>query len=145
MNPSLVARQVTDTFIMMNFEITFKGIKKWFTMAGFPMDDVLLFRSLLMPGTIDPEQQAELLWLILHRYEDVFFQVNACMLGDTDDDSNSPIHQLLLQLLRKRTLYGEKDTVIDLYLIIQKDRKQEKAIYPSLHQMFDQDQKPAEG
>lgn len=141
MKPVFVERQVSNTFVMLNFEITFKGIQKWLSMAGHTMDDAKLFQSLLMPENIDPEQQAELLWLILHRYEDVFFQVNACMLGDADDDANSPIHQLLLQMLSRRTLVGEKDTLLDLYLIIHEDRKAEKPLYCSLHHMFDQ--KPA--
>ncbi|QQZ64623.1 hypothetical protein JI735_33780 (plasmid) [Paenibacillus sonchi] len=138
MKPIYVQRQVSDTFVMLNFEITFKGIQKWLSMAGHTMDDAALFRALLMPGNIEPEQQSELLWLILHRYEDVFFQVNACMLDDTDDDASSPIHQLMLHMLNKRTLYGEQNTLLDLYLLIQEDRKADDPIYPTLHHMFDQ-------
>lgn len=139
MNPVYIERQVRDTFVMLNFEITFHGIQKWLSMAGHTMDDASLFRALLMPGNIDPEQQSELLWLILHRYEDVFFQVNACMLGDSDDEASSPVHQLLLKLLNHRTLHGEKDTVLDLYLLIQEDRKAVEPIYPTLHHMFDRE------
>ncbi len=137
MNTQLVQRQVSDTYIMLNFEITFQGIHRWLALAGYVMDDATLFRSLFNPEAIDPEKQTELLYTILHRYEDVFFQMNTYLLNDNSIESHSPIHQLLLRMMNHRTLHGEDDALLDLYLLIQEDCKAEQAIYPSLHHLFD--------
>ncbi|WP_405176532.1 hypothetical protein MHI27_14110 [Paenibacillus sp. FSL H8-0261] len=75
MNTQLVNLQFSDTYLMVNFEITFQEIQSWLSMTGHNMDDASLFRALLFPESLDSDQQTELCWTILHRYEDVFFLI----------------------------------------------------------------------
>lgn len=49
MNTQLVNLQFSDTYLMVNFEITFQEIQSWLSMAGHNMDDASLFRALLFP------------------------------------------------------------------------------------------------
>ncbi|WP_179036118.1 hypothetical protein [Paenibacillus sp. URB8-2] len=99
------------------------------------MDDSALFRFLLQPRWLDNDLQTKLACLILYRYENVFFQVHRSM--DMDDPAlSSPLHQILLRMMNHRTLYGEEETVLDLYLLLQEDRQKEKPLYPSFHHLF---------
>lgn len=130
-----------ESYLMMNMEITFFGVRAWFDMAGMPMDDVALFRALLLPEKIEIEHQAEVTRLIVYRYEDVFFQVNRTYNstdGDADplQDANDPIHQLLIRLMNTLSLAGEQNAMIDLGLGLNLDRKREIPLYPTLHQFF---------
>jgi hypothetical protein len=143
MNAQLTDRLFGDSFIMLNFEITFQGVKSWFTLSGLEMDDALLFRSLLIPESLPEEQQADLLLTIVYRYEDVFFQANRS--GLVDDSTNDPIttteeplHQLLLCMLNKRTLHGDQNTILDLFIVLQEDHLKDVPLYPTLSGFFDQ-------
>ncbi|SCW44991.1 hypothetical protein SAMN04487970_1007157 [Paenibacillus tianmuensis] len=90
-----------------------------------------------------PEAKAELFSMVVYRYEDVFFQANRS--GITQEtateplsDTNEPIHQLLLRILNTRTLHGDQEALLDLYVLLQQDRLLKAPNYPSLHGLFDQ-------
>ncbi|WP_187768209.1 hypothetical protein [Paenibacillus sp. PL91] len=130
-----------ESYLMMNMEITFAGVRAWFDMAGMVMDDVPLFRALLLPEKMVIEDQAEFTRLIIYRYEDVFYQVNRTCFstdGDADPlrDEYDPIHQLLIRLMNTLSLSGEQNAMIDLGLELNLDRKRETPLYPSLHSFF---------
>jgi hypothetical protein len=142
MNAQMTDRLFGDSFVMMHFEITFEGVKSWFNMTGYCMDDATLFRMLLLPEYFPEEKQAEMLRNIVYRYEDVFFQANRNGIGDEHEsdpqsDSTEPIHQLLLKMMNKRTLLGEDNALLDLYVILQEDKQCVEPRYPSLHALFD--------
>lgn len=142
MGTEMMNRLFGDTYTMMNFEITFEGVKSWFDLAGLPMDDSSLFQTLVMPEHLKSEQQSELLRMIVYRYEDIFFQTHRSGITkegveDRYSDISEPIHQLLLQMMNKRALQGEEESILDLYLIIQQDRLLDSPKYPSLHRIFD--------
>jgi hypothetical protein len=137
MNTQLVNLQFSDTYLMVNFEITFQEIQSWLSMAGHNMDDASLFRALLFPESLDSDQQTELCWIILHRYEDVFFQTNRNWTDPEHPASTYNVHQLLLRMMNSRTLNGEDNTKLDLYLLLQQDRQADTPLYPTLHHLFD--------
>lgn len=143
MNAQLTDRLFGDSYIMLNFEITFEGVKSWFSMAGLQMDDAILFRSLLMPESLHPDVQSEMLRTIVYRHEDIFFQTNR--IWDIEDaskhsisDTSEPIYQLLLHMMSTRTLHGDQEAQIDLYVALQEDRLRDVPVYPTLHHLFDQ-------
>lgn len=119
-----------EAFIMLNFEMTFEGVKSWFNWSGHVIDDAELFKTLLVPEEFSPERQAELLRMITFRYEDVFFQEYR------DGDANEDKHQLLLRLMNVRTLRGINEAMIDLWITLKDDRLRETPTYPSLHSLF---------
>ncbi|KAA1190794.1 hypothetical protein PAENI_00640 [Paenibacillus sp. B2(2019)] len=47
------------------------------------------------------------------------------------------VHQLLLRMMNSRTLNGEDNTKLDLYLLLQEDRQADTPLYPTLHHLFD--------
>ncbi|MGO4695547.1 hypothetical protein AB4Z50_14840 [Paenibacillus sp. 2TAB26] len=141
MRAQMMDKLFLESYLMMNMEITFVGVKAWFEMAGMPMDDVALFRALLLPEKIDSALQPEMTRLIVYRYEDVFFQVNRTC-NSTDGDADplrdvyDPLHQLLIRLMNTLSLDGEQNAMIDLGLELNLDRKREIPLYPSLHTFF---------
>lgn len=141
MNDQMLDRLFSDAYGMMNFEITFAGVKNWFLLAGVEMDDTTLFRTLFVPEQIEEAVQAETLQMIVYRYEDMFFQINRCDQASIEDqniimNTNDPIHQLLLQMMNKRVLTGTENAMLDLYLILQQDQNKRSPNYPSLHGLF---------
>ncbi|MFD1130703.1 hypothetical protein [Paenibacillus sp. PDC88] len=130
MNVQLVEQLQTETYFMLNLEITFTGLKEWFHMAGMQCDDVSLFQSILMPEKISPEKQVEFAQLILYRHEDVFFQMHRGLSAD------EPLHQLLIQLLNVRTLHGEETAILDLWEKLNLDRKETDPKYRSIYELF---------
>ncbi|KGP78100.1 MULTISPECIES: hypothetical protein [Paenibacillus] len=137
MNAQIAER--SDSFFMMNFEITFKGVQAWLDMAGHPMDDSKLFRLLFSSDYL--QEQAEILRMIVYRYEDVFFQANRTALNEQESDIRAdvhePIHQLLLKMMNQRIIAGEDNALLDLYLILQKDKQSSTPQYTSLHCFFE--------
>lgn len=119
-----------ESFIMLNFEITFDGVKSWFGWSGNVLDDADLFKAFLFPEELPAGRQAELLCLITYRYEDVFFQENRG--GDTNESK----HQLLLRLMNVRTLRGVNEAMLDLWITLKEDKLREKPLYPTLHTLF---------
>lgn len=143
MKAQITDRLFGDAFVMMHFEITFEGVKSWFNMANYTMSESTLFRTLLVPEYSSEEQRAELLRMVVYRYEDVFFQANrTCIdqMNETDPstESDEPIHQLLLHMMNKRTLVGIDNALLDLYIIIQEDKQSGQPSYVSLHDLFDE-------
>ncbi|MFE5324692.1 hypothetical protein ACFQ88_39240 [Paenibacillus sp. NPDC056579] len=143
MNAQLTDRLFGDSYIMLNFEITFEGVKSWFSMAELQMDDATLFRSLLMPESLHPDVQSEMLRTIVYRHEDIFFQTNRIRhKEDTAEHSilnaSEPIYQLLLHMMNTRTLKDDQEAQIDLYVALQEDRLRDVPAYPTLHHLFDQ-------
>ena len=137
MNTQLINLQFSDTYLMVNFEITFQEIQSWLSMAGHTMDEASLFRALLFPESLGSGQQTDLFWIIVHRYEDVFFQTNRNWTDPEHPASTDNIHQLLLCMMNNRTLNGEENTMLDLYLLLQQDRQVDAPLYPTLHHLFD--------
>jgi len=139
---TLLDRFFIDSYIMINFDITFEGVKSWFSMSGLMIDDDTLFRSLLIPEHLYPDIQSEFMRMIVYRNEDVFFQANRAGISDDLEDPLSdikePVHQLLLKVMNIRTLRGEKEALLDLYVILQADKIQNEPLYPSLHELFSQ-------
>jgi hypothetical protein len=130
-----------ESYIMLNMEITFAGVKSWFEMAGSPLDDAMLFKALLFPEKMSCELQAEVTRMIVYRHEDVFFQVNR--VWETDDDTiesirnvYDPVHQLLLRIMNIRSLRGEQNALIDLGIALNKDKLGALPLYNSLHTYF---------
>lgn len=130
MNALLSKQLHAETYLMLNIEITFTGLRQWFRMAGEQYDDVLLFQAVLMPEKAVPEKQAEFAQLVLFRHEDVFFHMHRGL--PTDD----PIHQLMLRILNVRTLYGEENAVIELWETLNRDRMEKQPKYRSIHEFF---------
>lgn len=140
MNAQIMDSLFIESYLMMNMEITFAGVRSWLEMSNLPMDDVSLFKVLLQPEKMKPEHQAEITRLIVYRYEDVFFQVNRTDgEGETDPlrDVNDPNHQLLLRLMNTRSLAGEQNAMIDLGVALLQDKERENPIYTSLHRFFE--------
>ncbi|MDN4067546.1 hypothetical protein QYF50_06525 [Paenibacillus vini] len=135
MKTQMIDRLFGDVYVMLNFEITFDGVQSWFQMAGINMDVPTLFKSLLLPENLTDEEQALILRTVLYRYEDVFFQTNRAQFTDSDN-TDSAIHQLLLRMMNQRTLYGENDALLDLYLNLQEDKQREEPVYVDLHGIF---------
>jgi hypothetical protein len=141
MNAEMVDQLFVDSYLMMNLEITFSGVRSWFEMAGISTDDSLLFKALLFPEQITPDLQVEIAQMIVYRYEDIFFQVSR-----TDDsveseagpnyDVNEAMHQLLLRMMNVRSLKGTEDAFFELGFILQKDKFNEQPLYLSLHNYF---------
>lgn len=129
--------QRSDSFVMMNFEITFKGLQAWLALAGQPMDDATLFRILFSSDFLLQVEQAEILRMIVYRYEDAYFQAFRNEFNEEVNDQGEPIHQLLLAMMNQRLLKGEEDALLDFYLILQEDIHRDMPLYPSLHQFFD--------
>ncbi|WP_337035202.1 hypothetical protein [Paenibacillus illinoisensis] len=128
-------------FFMMNFEITFNGVRAWFEMAGHPMTDIELFQLLLSPEQLTESDESEILRTLIYRYEDVFFQANRLSMNEDVDvpvtDTDEPLHQLLLRILQYKTLHGEQNALIELYLILQSDKHSKKPLYTALHDFFE--------
>lgn len=137
MNTQLINLQFSDTYYMVNFEISFQGIQSWMTMAGHNMDEASLFRALLFPESLEVDHQSDLFWTILHRYEDVFFQTNRNWYDPEDPETMCNAHQLLLCMMNNRTLNGEENALLDLYLLLQQDKQADEPLYPTLHTLFD--------
>lgn len=109
-------------------------------MASKEIDDAPLFR--LLAQSLLPEAKAELFSMVVYRYDDVFFQANRSGITqetatDPLSDTNEPIHQLLLRFLNTRTLHGNQEALLDLYVLLQQDRLLEAPKYPSLHGLLD--------
>ncbi|AJE54233.1 hypothetical protein [Paenibacillus polymyxa] len=129
-----------DLFFLMNFEMTYKGVKKWFEDAGYPMNDIELFQALLFPEQLPEGKQFDLLNMVVDRYENIFFQNNRIYENNADDEINNtrdPMHQLLLQVLRDRNIHGEEDALITLGLALMKDKQASEPHYKALHSYFD--------
>lgn len=138
---TLLDRYFVDSYIMVNFDITFEGIKSWFSMSGLIIDDATLFRSLLLPEQLYPDIQSEFMRMIVYRNEDVFFQANRLGISEEEDrfsDVLEPVHQLLLKIMNIRTLRGEQEALLDLYVLLQEDKTLSEPLYPSLHGLFSQ-------
>lgn len=141
MNAQMTDRLFGDAFVMMNFEITFHGVKSWFDMAGYNYDDAMLFRLLLFPESFSEELQAGILRMIVYRCEDIFFQTNRSGTSpeaDSQYDSNEATHQLLLKMMSLRTLQGTDNALLDLYVLIQEDMQRDAPLYATLHSLFQQ-------
>lgn len=131
---------------MMNFEITFLGVKDWFQVTGYPASDEQLFRSLLVPEQLDPTIQYEIMRHVVYRHEDVFFQANRISHTENETDPLNieayqdnifePVHQLLLRLMNIRTLQGEQEALLELYVTLQQDRLRDEPLYANLHDFF---------
>lgn len=141
MKTPIMDQLFVESYLMLNMEITFAGVREWFHMSGVMLDDVALFQALLQPELIATENQPLVSRLIIYRYEDVFFQVNR--IGDSPEaDSNplrnvhDPLHQLLLRLLNTKTLDGEQNAMIDLGLALIQDQERDTPQFPSLHGYF---------
>ncbi|MGG4132443.1 hypothetical protein ABEW19_29760 [Paenibacillus illinoisensis] len=128
-------------FFMMNFEITFSGVRAWLEMAGHSMTDIELFQLLLSPEQLTESDESEILRTLIYRYEDVFFQANRLSMNEDVDvpvtDTDEPLHQLLLRILQYKTLNGEQNALIELYLLLQNDKISDAPLYPSLHDYFE--------
>ncbi|MFC5402452.1 hypothetical protein [Cohnella soli] len=141
MNAQMLEDLFVESYMMVNFEITFNGVRQWFEMAGYDFDEATLFRCLLFPEQISSDRQAELARLVVYRYEDVFFQVSR--MNDQDSvrvsiqDESEPVHQLLLRLMNVRSLRGVEDTIIDLGVALQKDKSSASPLYGPLHRFFE--------
>ncbi|WP_336788363.1 hypothetical protein [Paenibacillus sp. MMO-177] len=131
MNAQMMDSLFIESYLMLNMDISFTGVRTWFEMAGLSMDDVTLFKTLWQPEKMASEYQAEVSRLIIYRIEDVFFQINR-----TEEEFSEPIHQLLLRTMNTRTLYGEQDAMIDLGVLLMQDKEREVPLYPSLHTYF---------
>lgn len=143
MNTQMMDNLFFETYMMTSTEITFAGICSWFKMNGKAIDDVTLFKALLFPEQLDPEQQAEFTRMIVYRHEEVFFQVNRADDPDCDDiaphrDVSDPVHQLLLRLMNTRSLHGGEDALIDLGVALHQDMKKDNPRYPTLHSFVKQ-------
>ena len=108
MNAQMMDNLFVESYMMMNFEITFSGVRAWFEMSNAQMDDVTLYRNLLFPEQISHEKQAEMTRMVIYRCEDVFFQVNRVDEPSEEPvhplrDVNEPMHQLLLRLMHVRS------------------------------------------
>jgi hypothetical protein len=138
MNAQMVDQLFVESYMMMNMEITFAGVRSWFDMSGSTMDDVTLFKVLLFPEQMTADIQAEAALMIVYRYEDVFFQVNRAEESidepvDPHRDVTEPLHQLLLKSMNTRTLQGTEDALIDLGVTLMQDMLKYEPLYPSLH------------
>lgn len=141
MNAQIMDQLFVESYLMMNLEITFTGVRSWFEMSGAQMEDIDLFGALLFPDQIRPELQSEITRMIVYRHEDVFFQVSrADGLNSVDNDPKldtfEPVHQLLLRCMNVRSLSGIDDAIIDLGIALQKDMLREQPLYPTLHSYF---------
>ncbi|QHW35461.1 hypothetical protein GZH47_31685 (plasmid) [Paenibacillus rhizovicinus] len=140
MNAQMVENLFVESYLMMNLEITFSGVRAWFEMADVHMDDATLFRNLLFPEHIASEKQAEMARIVVYRYEDVFFQIHR--VDDSEEeihplcDVEEPVHQLLLRMMHTRQMQGIDNAIIDLGVILQKDKVSEDPIFASLHGVF---------
>lgn len=141
MNTQMMEQLFVESYIMMNLEITFPGVRSWFDMVGMAIEDAELFKTLLFHEQIRSEIQSEITRMIVYRHEDVFFQVNRT--NDTADaqeipvqDTSDPVHQLLIRLMNVRSLKSSEDALIDLGVALQKDRVRDIPLYPSLHGYF---------
>ncbi|AGA60004.1 hypothetical protein Theco_4000 (plasmid) [Thermobacillus composti KWC4] len=119
-----------ESFIMLNFEITFDGMKTWFSWSGDVLEDAELFRTVLFPEELPEDRQAKLLRMIAYRYEDMFFQEHRG--GDAFESK----HQLLLRLMNVRTLNGVNEAMLDLWITLKADRSRKNPAYPTLHSLF---------
>lgn len=141
MNAQMMDNLFVESYMMMNLEITFNGVRTWFEMSEDQVDDVELFRNLLFPEQIAHARQAEFTRMIVYRYEDVFFQVNRLNEAENDfhplRDVNEPIHQLLLRMMQIRSLRGADETIIDLWVALQKDKASENPKFSQLHGFFE--------
>lgn len=129
-----------ESYMMMNFEITFTGVRKWFEMANIQRDDSTLFRNLLFPEQVAHEEYTELAGMIINRYEDVYFQISRMSghegIGCPHYGENDSIHLLLLKMMHVRSIYGIEDAIIELGCALQKDKLCDKPIYFSLYQIL---------
>jgi hypothetical protein len=130
MNAQMIGQLQMETYFMMNLEIAYPGVRKWFQMAGEPSDDLFLFRALLMPDKLPMEQQVSFAQMIIFRHEDVFFQMHRGL--STDD----PLHQLLVRLLNVRTLRGDDEALLNLWEELKRDKTSEQPKYAPIHDFF---------
>lgn len=137
MNTQIMDQLFSETYMMMNIEITFAGVRRWFEMAEIPIDDATLFNALLFPERISEIFKTEMSLIIIYRHEDMFFQNNRMdSVIDTIDplhDVRDPINQLLLKLMNTRLLHGCEDALIDMGVTLKKDMSSANPLYPSLH------------
>ena len=57
MNAQMMDNLFVESYMMMNFEITFSGVRAWFEMSNAQMDDVLhCTRNLFFPEQISHER-----------------------------------------------------------------------------------------
>lgn len=141
MNAQMIDQLFVESYLMINLEITFSGVRSWFEMSGVPIEDIDLFGALLFPDQIRPELQSEIARMIVYRQEDVFFQVNRAnqFISDRDvpiNDIYEPVHQLLLRCMNVRSLSSIDDAIIDLGMSLQKDNSLENPLYPTLQGFF---------
>lgn len=140
MNAQMLDQIFVESYLMVNMEITFAGIRNWFELAESPIDDAALFGALLFPEQIDSDFQLAFARMILYRQEDVFFQASRThhSIGAEDRirDTSEPIHQLLLRLMNVRSLNGTENALIDLGVALSKDKALDRPLYPSLHHYF---------
>lgn len=140
MNAQMLDQLFVESYMMMNLEITFAGVRNWIELAETSIDDISLFGALLFPEQIRPDFQSEFARMILYRHEDMFFQAsrNHHSIG-TDDpirDSSDSVHQLLVHLMNVRSLRGNENALIDLGVALHKDMARDVPLYPSLHDYF---------
>ncbi|WP_054943573.1 hypothetical protein [Paenibacillus ihuae] len=141
MNAQMMDQLFVESYLMMNLEITFTGVRSWFEMGGIPTEDIELFGALLFPDQIRPELQSEITRMIVYRHEDVFFQVSRTVEPNSGNDNPKhdifdPVHQLLLRCMNVRSLSGVDDAVIDLGIALHKDMARVQPLYPTLHGFF---------
>ncbi|MGU3473131.1 hypothetical protein ACLBWT_18535 [Paenibacillus sp. D51F] len=142
MNAQMMDSLFVESYMMMNMEISFAGVRSWFEMTELPISDTELFRALLFPEQISPDFQSEFTRMVVYRHEDMFFQASRShhLIGTHDPirDSSDPIHQLLLHLLNVRTLRGSENALIDLGVALHKDMGRDQPRYLTLHAYFRQ-------
>lgn len=140
MHAQIMDRIFVESYMMVSLEITFAGVRNWFELAEMPIDDTVLFGSLLFPEQINIDYQSTFARMILYRHEDVFFQASRThhSVGEEDPirDTSDPIHQLLLHLMKVRSLDGIENALIDLGVTLNTDRALVIPRYPSLHRYF---------
>ena len=140
MNTQIMDQIFVESYMMMSFEITFAGVRNWFDLAETQIESDDLFGALLFPEQIRPNFQLEFARMILYRHEDVFYQASRThhSIGTEDPirDITDPVHQLLLHMMNVRTLRGSENALIDLGVVLNKDKSLDQPLYPSLHGFF---------
>lgn len=141
MRANIQEQLFSDSYYMINLEITFDGVRKWFDMAGISIPDKTLFKTLLFPEQSLSDDTLQILQMIIYRYEDVFFQANKEYTNvdepDTATLAGGNVHRLLVDLMKVKTLRGSEEALLDLYVELDKDKLRVDPAYPSLHDYFD--------
>ncbi|MFD2614695.1 hypothetical protein [Paenibacillus gansuensis] len=140
MNAQMMDQIFVESYMMMNLEITFAGVRNWFELAETSIDDAALFGALLFPEQIPSDFRSEFARMILYRHEDMYFQASRThhSIGTEDPirDTSEPVHQLLVRLMNVRSLHGNENALIDLGVALHKDKALNVPLYQSLHRYF---------